>query len=562
MPTLRQCLLDTYLVRLRAIARFWEIEVAARRQREMALELAEAMRSPQAVTRAWRALPLDQRQALRALLASDGQMPQRVFSRQWGEIRAMGPGRMERERPWTEPVSSAEGLWYTGLIYRSIEQGPDGAYEAILIPPELRALLPVADAERPRIALEPAAAPAVVRSYGHQVLDDACTLLSYVQNERPRLRSNRRWPERQEQHVLRRLRIQDPAYFAFLSHVAFRAGWLFEREEIGRLRLEPETVTAWLESDPFLQQHAVAEAWRDDPTWNDLFHVPGLRPEDTGAWRNDPVLARTAVLGHLEVCGPGTWYRLNALVTAIKQMDADFQRPHGDYDSWYIQDEATGVYLSGFESWDAVEGRLIRYVIRKPLAWLGLVDLGMDKGDRQPTAFRLSEGGAALLGGAEPPPTPERSSAHLRSGFRVAVPVERRYERFQLARVADWLQSGNPFLYRLTPISLERARRQGISVTRVLEFLSDLTEAPVPRSVEAALTRWDARGTEARLERQVVLRISSEELMNQVTASPALSHLVGERIGPTAVTVPRQDWEQVIGALGEMGLLPEVEGPP
>ncbi|MGD8969160.1 MAG: hypothetical protein PVI07_16770, partial [Anaerolineae bacterium] len=100
MPLLRQCLLDTYLVRLRAIARFWEIDLAARRQREVALELAEAMDNPEAVARAWRVLPFDQRQALRALLASDGRMPQRVFTRQWGEIRAMGPGRMEREQPW------------------------------------------------------------------------------------------------------------------------------------------------------------------------------------------------------------------------------------------------------------------------------------------------------------------------------------------------------------------------------------------------------------------------------------------------------------------------------
>jgi hypothetical protein len=142
------------------------------------------------------------------------------------------------------------------------------------------------------------------------------------------------------------------------------------------------------------------------------------------------------------------------------------------------------------------------------------------------------------------------------------VPTARRYERFQLARVADWLQSGAPFVYRLTPSSLERARQQGISITRVLEFLGDLIEAPVPRSVEAALTRWAARGAEARLERPVILRISSEDLMNQVNSSPTLSRLIGERIGPTAAIVRKQDWEKVIGALGEMGLLPEVDRPP
>jgi hypothetical protein len=147
----------------------------------------------------------------------------------------------------------------------------------------------------------------------------------------------------------------------------------------------------------------------------------------------------------------------------------------------------------------------------------------------------------------------------LRSGFRIAVPAACRYERFQLARVANWLQSGAPFVYRLTPSSLERARRQGISVTRVIEFLANLIEAPVPGSVEAALTRWAARGPEARLERAAILRISSEELMNQVTCSPTLSRLIREHIGPTAAIVSEQDWEDVIAALGEMGLLTEVD---
>jgi hypothetical protein len=136
-----------------------------------------------------------------------------------------------------------------------------------------------------------------------------------------------------------------------------------------------------------------------------------------------------------------------------------------------------------------------------------------------------------------------------------------RYERFQLARVADWLQSGDPFIYRLTPASLERARQQGISVTRVLAFLGDLIRAPVPGTIEAALTRWDARGTEASLEREVVLRIASEELMDQVTASQPLKRLILERIGPAAATVRERDRERVIRALGDMGLLPQVDGP-
>jgi hypothetical protein len=559
MLLLRQCLLDTYLVRLRTIARFWQVELTTSKQREAALELAEAMINPESLSRAYRALSEQQRQALRALLASDGQMPHRVYAREWGKIRTMGPGRMDRERPWEEPISPAEGLWYRGFLFRNFEQGPDGAYEAVFVPPEIRAQLPTPDEEKLDIALEPAPAPANVHPSGDFLVDDACTLLSYVQNERPRLVSNYRWSKRHRQRLLRRLRIQNPDRLAFLGHIAHSVGWVFENGT-GHLRLQPEPVTAWLEATTFDQRCAMAETWREDATWNDLFHVSSLQPEDTGAWRNDPVLARNAILCHLKSCTPETWYRLEDFASAVKQVDPDFQRPGGDYETWYIRDAETGAYLSGFESWDDVEGRLIRYLIVRPLTWLGIVDLGDYEGSKRPFAFRLTEGGAAFLDLANPPPPVEPSAPRLRSGFRVSMPAARRYERFQLARVADWVAAGDCFTYRLTPDSLERARKQGISVKRVIEFLDEVTDGPLPRSVEAAMTRWDARGTEAGLERSILLRLTSEELMNRAMSSRRISQLIKERIGPTTALVSERDWPQVAAGLEEMGLLPQIVG--
>jgi hypothetical protein len=142
------------------------------------------------------------------------------------------------------------------------------------------------------------------------------------------------------------------------------------------------------------------------------------------------------------------------------------------------------------------------------------------------------------------------------------MPARPRYQRFQLARVAEWVQTGDRFMYRLTPASLQRARQQGISITRVLEFLQEITEAPLPRSLEEALSRWDAHGTEARLEQVVLLRLTHEDLMDRVVTTPRLARLIGERIGPTAALVRQQDWPQVVARLEEIGLLPEVTGLP
>ena len=561
MRLLRQSLLDTDLVHLRAIAEFWEIQLTTSRQRDVALELSQAITDSAAVERAFSRLPEDQEAALSELLAAGGEMPQRVFTREWGDIRAMGPGRMARDQPWQDPVSPAEALWYRGFLFKSFEEGPDGAYEAVSIPLELKDHLPQPEPVQPSITLEPVTPPSAIFAQADLLLDDACTLLAYVHNEHPRLGPNRRWREQHIERLSSRLHSRNMARFRFLVHVASRAGW-FVQKETGRLSLDADAVTAWFQRSPFDQRCTLTDAWRHDPTWNDLFHIPTLHPEDTGAWRNDPVLARQTILRHLRACTPASWYALERFVAAAKDIDPDFQRPDGDYDSWYIRDEETGAYLSGFESWDAVEGRLIRYVLTKPMAWLGLVDVGATDNGQSDTVFRLNQDGAAVLGLAGTPSSTPLPAARLQSGFRVSVPAARRYERFQLARVADWHRTGDRFLYRLTPSSLERARKESISIERVLEFLQEITEAPIPSQIERALKRWNSRGTEAVLESAVLLRLSEPELMEKVTASPRLARLIEDRIGPAAAVVRRQDWPRIVTELEKMGLLPAVRDLP
>jgi hypothetical protein len=138
----------------------------------------------------------------------------------------------------------------------------------------------------------------------------------------------------------------------------------------------------------------------------------------------------------------------------------------------------------------------------------------------------------------------------------VSVPASRRYERFQLARVADWAQSGDTYVYRLTPSSLERARKQGISVERVVGFLGEITSAPVPRRLTEALRRWEDSGTEAHLESVVVLRLANSELLDDIMSTPRLNRAIEERAGPTTAIVRRRDWPQIVSGLQEIGLLP------
>ncbi len=70
--------------------------------------------------------------------------------------------------------------------------------------------------------------------------------------------------------------------------------------------------------------------------------------------------------------------------------------------SWFIRRISDEQYLRGFESWDEVDGALIRYLITGPLHWLGLVELAAPSPDSSPQSFRWSTWADALLNGKPP----------------------------------------------------------------------------------------------------------------------------------------------------------------
>ncbi|HEY75696.1 MAG TPA: hypothetical protein G4O00_05880 [Thermoflexia bacterium] len=556
MRPLEQHLIRCDPIRLSVIAERWGVDLPRGPRRERAAALAERMTGPERIGAVWERLGEAERRALSDLLAEGGRLPWQTFVRFWGEVRTMGPARLERERPWEDPVSPAEALWYWGLVFQDLAEGPAGLVEVAVVPEELRPYLPAPPP--PVVQPTPCPPPPIVHPADDGLLDDACTLLAYLQNHRLRPGPEGEWPARDEARLLRRFRDDRPDRFGFLCHLAHRLGWL-RTDEAGHLRPDPETVIGWLRGSAWEQRRSMAQAWREDPTWNDLWHVPTLRPDDTGSWRNNPVLAREAILRHLAACKPDTWYALETFIAAIKEIDPDFQRPDGDYSTWYIRDASTGQYLSGFESWDAVEGALIRYLITGPMSWLGLVDLGADRDGEPPTVFRLSPDGAAFLGRGEPPVRPEPPPLVVRPDLTVLAPPGRRYERFQLSRVADWVRTGDPYLYRITPTSLERARRQRISLERIVAFLEEATGGEVPRTLRPALARWARRGAEVRLTRGILLRVRDESLLRELTSAPATRRYIREVLGPTAALVAPGDWPRLAQALVERGVLPDVE---
>jgi len=551
--TLAQCLTDVDAVRLEVIARRWGLEYLPDRRIEAVAAMEAQMGDPQRVEEIWASLSPQERAALEFLHAVGGAVAWPTFVRRWGMVRDMGPGRLRQERPWESPASVAESLWYRGLVYRTVVEGPTGLYEVALIPDPLRALLPLSSILLFRLTPSPPPTSPVPPT--DALLDDLCTVLAYFQVHPVRAAAGGKWPSSAEADLARYLCDPDPERWAFLRHLIQCLGWL-RVDRAGHLRPSPEPVTDWLQAPPARQRLTLARAWRKDPTWDDLRRVPTLRPEETGSWRNDPLLAREAVLRHLAACSPGEWYRLADFVAAVKEADPNFQRPDGNYDTWYIRDAVSGEYLRGFENWDRVEGALIRYIITGPLAWLGMVAVT----DGEDACFLLTPTGAAFLGRADPPEEPPPPPMSIRPDFVLEVPAGQRYERFQVSRVAEWLHIGDPSLYRLTPASLERARQQRIPPQRVVAFLEEATGEPVPPVLRRALERWAQRGPEARLESAILLRVQDEALLRELAAAPATRRYIREIVAPTVALVSPEDAPKLAQALVERGILPDLPG--
>lgn len=551
MRTLRQCLLDVDPTLLRVIASRWSIDPTGLKPRDLIAQLETALGDPTRSSQRLDQLAEPERDALRALLSAGGTLPVPNFTQRFGAIRLFGPARLEREQPWRTPANAAESLWYLGWLYRGFEQLPNGAMREVFIAPnELTPLLPLLKIAATQVEPLPIApTPDQVQSRGETLIDDLCTLLSYLHNNFARLQG------RSTAAALRtvltpQLRDTNAERFDFALHLAERARLI---KIVGqRLRPDAKPSTDWLKATGPDQLRQLFETWRNDARWSDLQHVASLQVERAVSINADVVAIRAAVLNGLRAAVPNAWHSLDVLIQRIKAHTPDFLRT--DFDTDYLRDAASGDYLRGINAWERVEGALIRSIIAGPLFWPGAIDLDSIS---QPSAFRLSANGAALLGfDVDQPAIKPALHFVVRADAVIEVAAARRYDRFQLARVADLIGLDvDGYRYRLTPSSLARAASQKIDAPKVVDFLTRAQGQGVPPSLGKAIQRWAGKGTEVKVERAIIVRVKDAAILKRLQESPKTRNISIEPLGPTAARINEKDWPKLVSILAEAGVL-------
>src|SRR5258708_17672108 len=477
---------------LRVIANRWDVDLNVREAGNAGTYLAQNMLRPEKVADAWDRLTDEQRGALQTLLGAGGRMPSFVFARLFGEIRPMGPDKMEREKPYLNPASLAEALFYRGLIATTFGEGLKGSQAFTYVPTDLIPLMPVHKTgykieEQPeQVSALPQ--PTNLRPADTTLVDDLATLLAYCLINDVTLKDGAFDPAHQKAIKVHLLGSNSAARLSLM--VALASGLGIAADSQGMFRPVPANARRWLEQPRAAQVQNLAEAWRDSISYNELWFRPGVKPE-RGGWQNAPLLARQTVLTFLELVPGDAWWQIDTFVGAVKEDEPDFQRPAGDYDSWYIRDAQTGQYLRGFESWDKVDGAVLRFILTGPMHGLGLV-ASADNG----TACRLTAYGRAFTGAADwPASSTDTPPLTIQpDGLCEVTRSVSRYDRFQLARFTEWIKAGDPYQYRITTASLGQATRQSIQATHILTFLKRGTGDQVPGMVINLIETWGQAG--------------------------------------------------------------------
>ncbi|MFZ5820938.1 MAG: helicase-associated domain-containing protein [Chloroflexota bacterium] len=525
MPDLLASLQKHDLGHLRIVAELWGLELDSNEAGPAAEELAASLLDPPLAAEVLDSLSAESRAALTALTAGAGRLPWAEFSRRFGDIRDMGPGRRDREKPHLKPAAPAESLFYRALLARAFFDTDKGPLEFAYVPDDLLPLVLDLLRAAPVASTEPPGRPASPVERGHElpaddrILDDAASLLAALRmgkTEHP----------------------SEPRLRALLA-----VAGLVENDAP-----QANAARKFLEAPRAEALKMLTDAWTESAAFNELRLLPTLVCE--GEWSNQPQETREFLLALVEALPAGKWWSLSAFVRAVKEKYPDFQRPAGDYDSWFIKRKTDGAYLRGFSHWDEVDGALIKAFI-DTLHWLGRVDLAAAESGGPVTAFRVT-----TLGEREE----ERGKIGISSNGRLLVPrTFPRAARYQIARFCEWEEEKpGEYPYRITAASLTRAGGQGLKVEQLLALLAKHSETGIPPQLVKTLKRWEANGTEARVQSQVVLRVSRPEILEELRKSRA-ARFLGESLGPTTAVVKPGAQAKVAAALAELGLLAEDE---
>ena len=541
MPSVKKMLQPYDLDLISRICSFWGVDSSNMDISAAVQSLHEAMQDENLIREVIESMPIAGREAWEFLAVNPQKVTWAQFIRKYGEIREYGPAKRERENPELHPVSTAEILWYRGLIGRAFMNLPPEPREFVFIPDDLLKYAKNIQKNKPELNVE------ILSGTGINEMHANSRLIDHMIDWLAAKRMGRELPEKVWKNW--------GLISNFVSKLAFEDG-LVDRKGIPVTESLP--VFFQLDRNAILRKWLAI--WIKSTEINDLKLLPGLLFE--GEWQNDPCRPRQFLLDILQNLEKDKWYSLNSFLLYIKNTQPDFQRPSGDYDSWFIRNLKTNEYLRGFEHWEDVDGRLIRFLLCGPLHWLGVIDLGLGNKKTEVLAFRITSRLQAIFKD-EPQPLLDRQDIPVKifSDLQFSIPLfASRTLRYQLGRFCEvssiTSQESN---FTFTPDSLKRAQENGLKISQLIQLLEKQQKSPLPSSLVFLAEKWEITGIAAKVEPSTLLRTYTKEIMQNLLENPQTKRYIIELVSPVIALINPLGVKVIKKTLLEQGLLTEVK---
>ena len=542
MPSLLKLLKSYDIDLLMRIALFWDFDDDLLSRDQVEGWLLKTMTDDASLSEMIDRLPEITRNAWQMMKGINGRMPWSEFTRQFGDLRSLGPAAREREQPDLHPLNAAEELYYRGLIGRAFLDAHPEPREYAFIPEEILGDSKTTTSEISFPAVRPVSQSEIRR---HQPANTR--LLDHVIDWLACLRMENTLPG---------------DYFAkaevtenFIKAIALAAGLVTSEYEI----LTEAT-------GKFLQAHRVNTLkewftnWRDGSVINDLLMIPGLDFE--GVWRNDAVFSRNFILQKLTGFDLQTWYSIASFVSNIEKTTPDFQRPAGNFDTWSIRKSGSSTYLTGRKYWNEIDGAYIRYLLSGPLHWLGVLDVAYGTEPKLPTAFRLSPMARFLLEeDIKKPNLAPEVAPKLATDLTIILPTNTSpLIRYQVGRFTQIISNSvTETRHQVTAASLTTAESSGLKIDQLNQLLERHIKSVIPQSFKKLAQRWEQNRLEAMFEKAELLRVEDPGLIKMLAEHPRAARMIKEIITPQVAIMLPGGQEIAQKVLLESGILSQIE---
>ena len=135
-----------------------------------------------------------------------------------------------------------------------------------------------------------------------------------------------------------------------------------------------------------------------------------------------------------------------------------------------------------------------------------------------------------------------------------------RYFRYMAARVCELEKfNGGVFVFRITPVSLAEAEKNGITREAFLSLLKRFTGKAVPPSLEHMLTAERKKSLPASIYTATVLTVPNTEVLNALIETPRLEKWILQQISPNSLFIDPKGIEAIRRFLMENEIFTDIQ---